>query len=413
MLTWIFLALPHTQRQKDIHGDTKRDDVREANLCAKNMAQLIRILTSRRVHWLIEQPASSLFFKYPSMAEVLSDISHTIIKTWMGAFGHEMPKPTMLVGNVSRFFESLHQPKPIGTCSAHGAERKGKWISGTSKLALSAEYTDTFANDCADVFALGTELRQDNRDLCASVWEPFCNQKAPVSRAGGVKDFLDRSARAKKCKKITEFWQATSPAPEGEKSTVPRGEIIVLPPMGPAARLLHSDLSRWRDLAGFPPGTFPLDFEDWCPPGWRTVLEDPADIQEYHNQLRTAHSGVDNSSQASTAVPSMKQPSSCTRGTVKKASLTSWEDRKRVGEDRWRWEKVLEKGSVEKYRRPDSSGDSALRVNMPVANRLARRHGDLETESMCVEVGSEASGDSDEVDDSELAAILRSGVLGN
>ena len=212
--TWIFIALNHTKRHIDIWGDTSRKDVREANQCNVYMAQLIRIMTSRQLFWLIEQPEGSRYFKLPPMETVLTEVNHTVIKTWLGHWGNHMPKPTMLVGNIPKSFHHLHKPKPANLKMGYGAEKKGRWVSGTKNLAGSAMYPERFVEEYASLFSKASPLTKDE---CAdeSVWEPLSatTPLAKISRAGGVKDFVDRQAAASGSMKLTDFFKKGAKIP--------------------------------------------------------------------------------------------------------------------------------------------------------------------------------------------------------
>ena len=175
------------------------------------MAKLIEIMESRKVYWLVEQPEGSRFFKFPDVKAVLERTPHYVIKTWMGHFGGQMPKPTMLVGNVpTDMAHALAKEKPPNLKMGWGAEKKGRWVSGTKNLGDSAMYPENFVNAYADAFQNATSLPTS---LCPeSVWEPLTGcPLAPVARCGGVADFMERKAASKGCQKITEFFVKAKP----------------------------------------------------------------------------------------------------------------------------------------------------------------------------------------------------------
>jgi len=146
------MALNHTLRHEDIHGDTQREDVVEGNITAENLSALIKICASRKIWWLIEQPSTSKFFEYPDMEEALRQVPWMRLRTWMGAFGGPMPKPTILVGSVPKEFLVLAKAKPKGLQGGHGSKKVGKWVTGTKDLAGSAAYPWDFCTEVATCF---------------------------------------------------------------------------------------------------------------------------------------------------------------------------------------------------------------------------------------------------------------------
>lgn len=48
----------------------------------------------------MEQPASSMLWMFPELAHFLKFVEGHRVHTWMKRFGHALPKPTVLVGNV-------------------------------------------------------------------------------------------------------------------------------------------------------------------------------------------------------------------------------------------------------------------------------------------------------------------------
>jgi hypothetical protein len=227
--TWIFIALGHTKRNVNIEGDTTRADVREGNLANARLAVLIKICVSRGVFWLVEQPSTSKFFEFNDMAEVLQNTPYRRIGTWMGHWGSEMPKCSILVGDVPANFEALAKPKPQNLKGGWGTEKTGKWVSGNANLPKSAAYPQAFVDELGELFASSTSIQPETLEDKDSdyVWEYGHFGVAtggsvslnPISKPGGVKG--SGTLCGEGSIKITEFF--------GTKRKAGPSEILACP----------------------------------------------------------------------------------------------------------------------------------------------------------------------------------------
>ena len=133
-------------------GNIGSQKVRLANLIVENMATLFMVLIPKGIQAIIEQPTNSKMYIHPavnSMAQSLPDFY--IISTWVGMFGHPMPKPTHLLTNMrtaTRLARQMHLPEwramqPKDTGKVYTV-KIGSWVCGGKDLHVSAEYTLEF-----------------------------------------------------------------------------------------------------------------------------------------------------------------------------------------------------------------------------------------------------------------------------
>ncbi|CAK9003302.1 unnamed protein product [Durusdinium trenchii] len=102
-----------------------------------------------RLMWVIEQPSSSLLEAHPLFAWLCSKISVYKVFIWMGAYGGDSPKPTVLYSNY-QFIYKLYCPLPKG--KVFEAEMSNKYVdssgqlrvSGGSDLKMSQHYPERF-----------------------------------------------------------------------------------------------------------------------------------------------------------------------------------------------------------------------------------------------------------------------------
>ena len=83
-------------------GDYKNNiHILEANVMNENYSILLAILHTRLVGSMAANPGGTWYFEYPAMAFVMSVLGWTTLHTWMKAFNHFSPKPTLLTGSIS------------------------------------------------------------------------------------------------------------------------------------------------------------------------------------------------------------------------------------------------------------------------------------------------------------------------
>ena len=85
-------------------GNTDHTKVRLSNLIVSNMCVAMKNVLQRGIKIIIEQPKSSMMFGHPAMTMLQSGPQQTWlhVHTFMGKFGHPMPKPTVLVTNLKQ-----------------------------------------------------------------------------------------------------------------------------------------------------------------------------------------------------------------------------------------------------------------------------------------------------------------------
>ena len=175
---FIFLSSSfHRRGPGHEQGDTSKLPVRLANVIVDNTMVLLEVAHLRSVWFVLEQPATSWMFKLPCVRETFARLKgrqpgggrpvvcqargcqpgggpsgvgspavHRIC-TWMGAFGHELPTCSHLVGTLPTLPTMKRaRPSHLRGCAA----RPGMWrrtctgVQGGRDLPGSAEYTRVF-----------------------------------------------------------------------------------------------------------------------------------------------------------------------------------------------------------------------------------------------------------------------------
>ena len=92
---WVNRGTSGRSRERP-EGRTQIKGVALANLIAVRCVLLVLLAMARKVHWILEQPSSSVMALQPRFKELFA--KHKIITTftWMGMFGGETPKATVL-----------------------------------------------------------------------------------------------------------------------------------------------------------------------------------------------------------------------------------------------------------------------------------------------------------------------------
>lgn len=138
--TFVFMSRGHTKRtRRRPQGDTCRTDVREANIIAERVGFLIQILAMRKVYWILEQPLNSLFWSMPAMREAqrqckVGQLAWQRRFLWMGAYGHELLKPTELMGVFPNLDVAWPTKRPLHGDST-SAYRRWRDASGRQRVA--------------------------------------------------------------------------------------------------------------------------------------------------------------------------------------------------------------------------------------------------------------------------------------
>lgn len=89
---WVFMSQPHHKRRHDrLHGDETVPGVRTANAMARVVAGIIKLAVSRGIRFILEQPSSSWFFKFPAVAQVMNQVVMNVCVTkWIGKSDRHM-----------------------------------------------------------------------------------------------------------------------------------------------------------------------------------------------------------------------------------------------------------------------------------------------------------------------------------
>jgi hypothetical protein len=82
-------------------GDRSSAVVRHANCMVARCCIIIYLAAARLVTTMVEQPASSLMEKHDRMLTLMSKLSWRTVRTYMGSFGGETMKATMMSGGMT------------------------------------------------------------------------------------------------------------------------------------------------------------------------------------------------------------------------------------------------------------------------------------------------------------------------
>ena len=86
----------------------------KGNLIAETLSKVLQLLHELGVYYIIEQPASSLFYSHPDIAELLAAHGDAVtrVRFKMQVFGAKSPKPTLLVGTAPFLHVMLQEGGP-------------------------------------------------------------------------------------------------------------------------------------------------------------------------------------------------------------------------------------------------------------------------------------------------------------
>ncbi len=161
--TWVWIGRKQTGRSKDNVLGNSSTKVQDANRLNQATALLCNIASQWGVHFVVEQPSSSLFFLTDCMRTVIDHTGATRASMPLKPFGHALMKPTVLVGTVE-WLPHLRRPmcapapkKVIRRCGilketvayTTRMSKAGKWrVTGKKEpLKQSAHYPMNFARD--------------------------------------------------------------------------------------------------------------------------------------------------------------------------------------------------------------------------------------------------------------------------
>ena len=99
---WVFFSSSfHKRTLSNPAGDTSKKLVRDANTLVRNVVLLLAIANYRNLFFILEQPSSSKMKNYSWLARLSRALGLRKITTWMRCFGHQIPKPTWLLSNMT------------------------------------------------------------------------------------------------------------------------------------------------------------------------------------------------------------------------------------------------------------------------------------------------------------------------
>ena len=157
---WTFMASSvHSRSAVMPEGNLSNAKVRMSNLIVRNLAVVLSMAHDRGVHWIIEQPQSSRMWDYPPLAGCLFQCKARRRLTYMGCFGHDMEKATVLWGTLptlKRLARSLSQCRETFTgrpdTGSRYYVRDASGVRGRPCLHNSAAYPAGFGDAVLDAW---------------------------------------------------------------------------------------------------------------------------------------------------------------------------------------------------------------------------------------------------------------------
>jgi hypothetical protein len=159
--TWIWFAQGHCRRAaaNNYAGNASRLDVQAGNVTNARVSTIVRLCQWRGVQLIIEQPARTVFYQTPAMRMVTEEFALKQLHIWLGAHGHSMPKPTLLLMCPRAMswmkktvvkWKRTARTEPDMQAKDHGWVKQGRWVTATANLKPSEHYP---AQWCATVAA--------------------------------------------------------------------------------------------------------------------------------------------------------------------------------------------------------------------------------------------------------------------
>ena len=142
-------------------GDESIVGVRMANLIVARVIVLCLLAMKRGIHFMLEQPASSLMRKMPVFQKVARHFNIFEFFTWMGMFGSPTPKPTKLwsgsewLCEVTRKLERsmFKHIEPNTKTYTRYTDSNGKIrTKGTKSMKASQQYPDGYGKELARLY---------------------------------------------------------------------------------------------------------------------------------------------------------------------------------------------------------------------------------------------------------------------
>ena len=169
--SWVWISRSRSKRTaQEPLGDCSQAFVRSGNAVAEVVANIIRICNKKNFWFVIEQPATSLFFRHPCVRAALLEAPHQVVKLEMGRFGGQSAKPTILTGSAPW----LHRVRAIAQdlpSRKHEYQslvlRRGGRVTGIKRrLENSAQYPFRFCDTVVRLHLAEQGLHREVMLLC-------------------------------------------------------------------------------------------------------------------------------------------------------------------------------------------------------------------------------------------------------
>ena len=155
-----------------MEGDTSVASVLEANKIAHIVADVIRTCHALGVHFVIEQPSTTLLFEYEPIALALSEVRARSVFVELGRAGSMTVKPSRLMGTAPFLprLAGIVRRRAMVTPARALTRREGGWVNGEHRaLQLSSSYPRTFCCIVARLHADLVGIAIPNHDEAAPV----------------------------------------------------------------------------------------------------------------------------------------------------------------------------------------------------------------------------------------------------
>jgi len=156
LYVWISKSIHKRSQENKFVGDTSRLKVRMSNRIVANMVVFLEELSAVKEFFSItEQPSSSEMFKMKNTSAMVRKLKMESVWTWMGLFGHELPKATVLTGNLPslpslkrkmtrEWRKEFQKRRSKGKLSKFYTRHGDGKVTGRKNLQSTAAYTGPF-----------------------------------------------------------------------------------------------------------------------------------------------------------------------------------------------------------------------------------------------------------------------------
>jgi hypothetical protein len=155
--------------------------VRSANIVTSRVALLILMCLAKGIHWIVEQPMSSVMIYIPEFQLIKNTFGIVEVATWMGCFGADSPKATILYSS-SQWLTAL-------------ARKRDKSVTFNHGLDIARHYTDAAGNSKvqggADLKATQAYPPAFGEAVARAYKEHAYDQPPPLCDLGAWRDLSD------------------------------------------------------------------------------------------------------------------------------------------------------------------------------------------------------------------------------